>query len=412
MLYFKNTELAKEYHVTLRTVLNWIEATKQGKLDLVLHTESGKSYVANTARNITLIKQMVEDRKKYRNTKAVKTVEPKPEFYRLFNQGQIYDLVTSLEIHREIPRQYNYFDGGASHWDQYATTLAHEETPNLIKSTIDLVDKHFGYIDDLLKKYKRVNVVDIGVGNALPVKGLLQHLLDQQKLGRYIALDISSDILKIAQKNIHAWFGNKVVFEDYEVDINYDRFSNILAEEYLRDDSQDTANLVLLLGGTLCNFRVPDGAFKIIHDSMSVNDFLMHTQKLDSEATRRYFDFNIEPGKSELAPIHENVVSLLNIDKSFYDVEMGFDQGQQQRYVRMTFKIALSIKFKFETGERTLEINKGEKVLVWRSWQQTALDVVHQLDHNDFYTLHSSQTEDQEYILTVSRVKRELGDHY
>lgn len=34
-------------------------------------------------------------------------------------------------------------------------------------------------------------------------------------------------------------------------------------------------------------------------------------------------------------------------------------------------------------------------------------DVLNQFDRNDFHVLHSSQTDDQEYILTVSRVKRD-----
>src|SRR5687767_11586436 len=123
MLYFKNTELAESHHVTLRTVLNWVQAAKEGKLDLDLHTEKNKSYVANTARNIATIEELVEKRRKYRNTKAVKVITPRPEFYELFNQEQIYDIVNNLEIHHEIPRQYNYFDGGADHWDKYVRRM-------------------------------------------------------------------------------------------------------------------------------------------------------------------------------------------------------------------------------------------------------------------------------------------------
>lgn len=407
MLYFKNTELAKSHHVTLRTVLNWIQAAKDGKLDLVLHSQNGKTYVANTARNITTITRMVEDRRKYRNLKAVKTISPKPGFYNLYNEEQIYDIITNLEIHHEIPRQYNYFNGGAGHWDKYASRLSTEETPNLVNSTIKLLSINQSYIDELLTSYKRVNIIDIGVGNAYPVKALLAHMLERDKLGRYIALDISPSMLEIARGNIKNWFGNKVAFEGYEQDINYDRFSKLLANEYVKKDAKDTINLVLLLGGTLSNMRYSDGGYRVIHDSIGMNDLLIHTTKLDTEYTRGFFDFDIQHGETRLAPIHSLVTDLLNIDPSFYEVEMGYDSLNRQRFERIRLKIALTIKFGLKEGRRTIELNKGEAILIWRGLQQTADDVKAQFSRSDLYLLHTSQAEDQEYILTVSRVKRD-----
>ncbi len=407
MLYFKNVELAETYHISLRTVLNWIESTKKGKLDLTLHTQDGKTYVANTSKNIAIIEKLVEAGKKYRNTRGFKVVTPKPEFYKLYDQQQIFDIVSSLDIHREIPRQYNYFDGGANYWDEYSERLAAEKTPNVINSTIKLLAKNQGYIDELLTRYKKINVIDIGVGNALPVKDFLAHLLERNVLGRYVALDISPEMLEIARRNVNKWFGGKIAFEGYELDINYDRFTSIIAGEYLKKDPEDTLNLVLLLGGTLCNMRQPDGAFRVIHDSLGRNELFIHTQKLDTEASRRYFDFNVDPGKSTLAPIHGFTVDLLNIDKSLYDVELGFDNELQQRYSRIRLKVAITIRFEFDEGERLIHLNKGDAVLVWRSWQQSALDVVRQFDSNGFQPLQISQTEDTEYILTVSRIKTE-----
>lgn len=408
MLYFRTADLAKTYLVTPRTVRNWIEAAKHGKLALTLHHENDKAYVANTSGNVTLIKHLVEEGRKYRNTKAVKTISPRPEFYQLYTHAQIHDIVTNIEIHHEVPREYNYFDGGAGNWDRYAHRLATEATPNLLTRTIQLLADNRGYLDKLLAPYQCVNVVDVGVGNALPVRELLAHLLDQGVLGRYIALDISPEMLTIAEHNIKEWFGGRVAYEGHELDINYDRFSHLLAEEYTRKDANDTVNLVLLLGGTLSNLRQPDGAFRLIHDSMGRKDLLVYGDKLDTEASRRYFDFNPEPGTTTLAPNHRFIFDLLNIDESFYDVEMGFDERRRQRYIRVRLKVSLTLTFQFAGGgSRTLELNKGETILLWRAWEVTALDIAHQFDRNDFYTLHASQTEDEEYILTVSRVKCE-----
>lgn len=405
MLYFKHAELAEKYQVSLRTVHNWIDEAKEGKLDLSLYNVNNKQYVANVSKNIRILSDLVESRRKYRNTKAVKTITPRPEFYEIYNEKQIYDIATNLEIHHEIPRQYNYLDGGASHWDKYAARLASEDGPNVINSTIKLLRIGQNYLDDMLSKYKRVNVIDIGVGNAYPTRELLEHLVSQKKMGRYIALDISPDILKIAKHNIEEWFGDQISFEGRECDINYDRFSDLLIQEYAKRGAKDTVNLVLLLGGTLANMRTPDGAYKVIHDSMGINDLLVYTKKLDTQTTRQFFDFNLNPSGTRLAEIHKLVVDLLNIDESYYDVELGYSPETRQRFERLHLKKSLVLKFKFKEGERAIELSKGAAILTWRAHQQTAADVHEQFERNDFYLLNSMQTDDCEYILTISKVK-------
>ncbi len=405
MLYFKNVELAQKYHISLGTVRNWIEAAQSGKLNVDLHAKNDKSYIANTAQNIVTIEQLVEKHRKYRNTKAVKFITPRPEFYKLFNQEQVYDIVTNLEIHHEIPRQYNYFDGGAGHWDKYVQRMDQESSPNNLTMARKLLAKNADYIDDLVSMYQKVNVVDVGVGNALPVKDFLTHLLEHGKLGRYIAIDISPEMLRIAKQNIQEWFGERVTFEGHELDISRDRFTNVLAGDYIKS-AKNTGNIILFLGGTLQNFRRRDIPLQVINASMGANDLLIHTQKLDSEATRKYFDFNFKPGNSALSPNHRLIFDLFNIEDPFYEVEMGYEESTRERYIRVRLKVSLDITFKFEEGEREITFNKGETILLWRASQDSALDIINQFDRSDFYTLQSSQTDDQEYILTVSRVKR------
>jgi len=406
MLYFKNSELAYTYHVSVKTISNWIEAAKQGKLDLALYQRDGRSHITNTTLNIALIEQLVERGKKYRPHRALKVVTPKSEFYKLYNQSQIYDIVSSIENRHEIPREYNYFDKGAVSWDNYTQRLARETTPNTLNATKFLLVQNEKYLDSLLSTYKKVNIVDVGAGNALPVKDFLQHFLDEGKLGRYIAIDISKEMLQIARTNIKKWFNGAVQFEDHRYDINYEKFSDVLAQEYMGSESNETANLILSFGGTISNLRKPAAAFRILHDSMGINDFLLHAQKLDTESSRRYFDFNLNPSSSSLAPNHRLIFDLFNIDPSFYDVEMGFDSEKKERYIRVRLKIALTLKFDFEAGQRVLELDKGDTILLWRAWQKSALDVTKELDESEFYPLQSSQTSDQEYILTISRIKR------
>jgi len=407
MLYFKNTELAEKYHISLGTVRNWIEAAQEGKLDLELHEGNGRTWVANTTKNNELIEQLVERRRKFRNTRGLKAVTPKPAFYELYNQQQIFDLTSSLDMYHEIAPDYTYFDRGVDYWDKYAQRLASEKLPNLLTSTIKQLKANQGYIDDLTSRYKRVNIVDIGPGNALPVKEFLQHLLDQGKLGRYIALDISPSMLKLAKRNIESWFGSKVLFEGHKADIKYDRFAHLLAEDSLGENADSVINVVVSFGAGFSNLRSPDDAFKTVRSSMNRQDIFVHNLKLDSKTTRQYFDLGLRT-KSAPFDVHEKMmVDLLNIEESLYDVEAGYDDQQRERYIRIRLKVALAITFSLEKGDRVIKFNKNDTILVWRYWHQTPFDVTRQLDRSGFYLLQTSLTEDQDYMLTISRVKRE-----
>ncbi|HET7640545.1 MAG TPA: L-histidine N(alpha)-methyltransferase [Ktedonobacteraceae bacterium] len=409
MLYFKNTDLATTHHISLRTVLNWIEATKQGKLDLTLYTRGDKSYVANTSRNIALIEQLVNDRKKYRNKRSVKVVTPKKEFYELYDEQQVLDIVSNLDVYHEIPRQYNYFDQGAHYWDEYTHRLIQETSPNLLTQTVELLNLNQDYIDYLIDDYDRVNIVDVGAGNALPVKQFLEHMLSLGKLGRYIALDISPEMLQIARQNVQEWFGDKISFEGYELDITHDRFNRLLADEYIEREDGKTINIVLIFGGTLGNLRSPDGAFKVIHDSMGRNDIMIFDDKLDTASSRRYFDFSAKPTSASLAPNHRFIFDLFQIDESLYEVEMGYDPDATQRYIRVRLKVALVVSLKLNGGTRVVNFNKGDTIQLWRSWQQETPDITEQFERNEFHTLLTSETEDQEYLLAVTRIRSSNG---
>jgi uncharacterized SAM-dependent methyltransferase len=404
--YFKNAELTKAHRVALNTVLNWIKSAEQGRLDLQLVSRNDRSYIANTAKNVQTLERLVAERKKYRNSRTARVVEPTTEFYRFFNDAQILDIISNLEAHHEIPRKYNYFDGGAEYWDEHAKRLVDEEAPNVINRTIQLLQVNQSYMDDLLAPYQRVNVIDIGVGNVLPVRELLSHLVELGVLGRYIALDVSHEILDIAKSNVEKWYGDRVSFEGHLVDIEYERFNSILADEYMGQNADSTINLVLFVGGTICNFRSPETALANIHSSMGRNDLFVHSQKLDTNRSRRIFDFTTTSSQRQtsLAPIHKVVFDLLNLDPLLYEVEMGYDHDKQQRFIVARPTVSLRFKFKYGTGERIVELEKGEAILVWRSLQQTAGEVLRELSGSHFYPFHLSQTLDREYLLTISQI--------
>lgn len=405
MQYFKNIELAKLYPVSESAVRKWIDSTRQGKLNLQLYEHNGKFHIANTSKNVRLIEELVARGQKYKNTRGKKIISPKPEFYEIYNKKQILDIISNIENYGEIPMQYNYFNGGAVTWDNYSKRLWNEEEKNLLNSTVSLLSSNFGSIDSLIEGYERVNVIDLGVGNCLPVKEFLTHLLyDRAVLGRYIAIDLSGRLLDIAEKNIRDWFGDKIHFEKYERDFSQDRFDDIVVEETLKEHSSKTLNVILLLGGTLANFKSPDDVLRPIRNSMGRHDLLITSGKLDTSESRRYFDFNAGQAIPKMPDIFRSAIDLLNIDESFYDVEQGYNDKRRVRYMRLRLNVDLDIEFQFNTGKRKVELYKGYTLLPWRYWHQTTLDFINQLDRNGFTPLQASATKDRQYLLTVSEI--------
>jgi len=403
MKYFKNTDLAKLYHVSEKSVRNWIEAARQGKIDLQLHQENQRFLVANTSKNTAVIEDLVQRGKKYKNSRAFKSVKPSQTFYELYSPQQLLDIVSNLDIHREIPHQYTYFNGGAIYWNKYAHRLLHEEVTNSLNGTIKLLDLSVKSIDNIIEDYKCVNVIDLGVGNCLPVKNFLKHLLEEDKLKRYICIDISKEILDIAEKNVKEWFGDQINLERYVRDINYERFYDLLVEESFLSDSNDTLNIVLFLGGTITNLREPDQALRNINASMGRDDLLILTRKLDTEAARRHFDFDVEE-ITPIAPQEKLVLDLLNIDPAFYTIEQFFDENTRSRTMQAKLKVDISINFEFERFKKTIELRKGESILIFRSRHQNMSEMIDQFERNSFNVLQAAKTRDQEYSIFMAKL--------
>lgn len=338
---------------------------------------------------------------------------PREEFYKLFAPDQVLDIARNLEIYKEIPMEYSYFGKGAGLWDAYATRLYYDRAPNAINTTASLISDNMPYLNFLLSDFDKINVIDITVGNGLPVKDLIARLLKDKKIHRYVAIDKSADMLQIISKNFNAWFGDGVNFEATIKDINYERFRDITSKRLAR--SSRDINLVLYLGGTSHNFRDMRDSFRTIHESMCAEDLLIHTLKLDTSNSRKYFDFSPEPSVSKLPPRHGLVLDLMEITSlklvgvsdGLYEVERDYDEELGQRYIRVRLLYDIVIHFKIGNDTHHVHLKKGEAIQLLRMWHQNYRDVLDLLDSTGFKTLHFSHTDNQEYLLTISRIKRD-----
>ncbi|MBX6333940.1 L-histidine N(alpha)-methyltransferase, partial [Candidatus Saccharibacteria bacterium] len=297
----------------------------------------------------------------------------------------------------------SYFNEGATYWDLYTHKLAEERLPNALHYNRQLLQLNAGYLDDLLEPYRTINVVDIGPGNAMPVKQLLAHLIERDKMGRYIAIDISQDMLNIAKHNIESWYGDAIRYEGHVRDINYDRFNDLLMSESF--GKEGVVNLILFLGDTISNFRDSDHSLTVIHDSMGKNDILVFTGKLDTEKSRRYFDFNVSTKDPKLGFRGKAMLDLLGIDSSFYTLEELFNEEKRARQRQIRLKVSLSLEFELAGERHMIELHKDEALLLWRARHRNAIEIINEFDRNNFETLQATQTKDQQYFEVIAKIK-------
>jgi uncharacterized SAM-dependent methyltransferase len=408
MKFFKNTELAKLYYVSEKSVRNWIQASRDGKLELELYEQDDRAFVANTSKNIALIEQLVQKGKKYKNTRGAKALSPKPDFYVLYSQEQILDIISSLTTYHELPLQYSFLNGGATYWDQYSNWLYEGVTPNILTRTIELLNTTAQSVDQQIQSSnKKVNVVDLGPDNGLPIRPTLERLVKQGRLNRYIAIDVSPDMLGILRRNIKEWFGNEVTFSGYVRDFSHARFNDVFLDDYNTFNSKDMpVNLAFVLGSTLGNFRQPERVLRSINESLAPNDLLLYATYLDTPRTRRYFDFKV-PGQSPSQKLSftKMILDRLGIDQSLYDVEGEFNEKSKKRLIYIRPKVDLYIDFRFSKVAHRLELHKNEPIVVWRHWQHDAPDLVELFDESGFDLLQATKSEDRDFILLTSRIK-------
>ncbi|HYH74483.1 MAG TPA: L-histidine N(alpha)-methyltransferase [Candidatus Saccharimonadales bacterium] len=402
MKYFKNAELVRLYSVSDKSVRNWIQAAESGKVDLELYVDGDKTYIADTVRNETLLEEFTSRAKKYRNSQSHRKLTALPGFYQIFTDKQIIDIVTSLDVQREIPPQYPYHGPGAVSWSSYLHKLYNARAKNILTNTIDLVNLATPYIHDVMGDHKKLNVVDLGAGNGLAAKDLISNLLTSGKLHTYFAVDNSPGLLGITGHNMQTWFKGQVTAQTLIKDLTYER---VIEASYGTKDGE-TGNIFLFLGGLINNFREPLQILHTIHDSMTSDDILLTSLKLDTKTSRRFFDVSIDSTDKTKLPDHDRIVlDLLGIEPDIYEIEQFFDRNEMKRQVRVKLKVAVTLYIKNNLIDKVLRFEKGESILLWRSWHYTAESLIDQFKQAGFVTMQASKSKDEEAVLLISKVQ-------
>lgn len=406
----KNSEVAKKYGVHISTVANYIKGAEEGQNSLKLVKIGEKIHIANSTHNTIALEKLALNTKKYKSSADIKKIEPNSIFYKIFTYEQITDIITSLETRSEIPMKFIYVDKGVKIWQKYVENFYEEEVSNSTKNDDILLSYEYKYLVNYLEPNYKFNIFDIGVGDATPVKSILEKLEQDKLINSYTGLDFSSEMCNLAINNLKKWFGEKFSTQVRIMDILTDDFKTLLFEKKSKQLEQ-SQNLVLFLGGTIENFGELDveRALLNISNSLGKNDIFVLGRSIDSKEAVGQLnldaDFSSKKTPNKIPELSTWILETMGIDKSYYTSNIYFDEVDRCRKIEIIPVNDIEVKFNFHNLEKSIILEKAKPVIIYRHKHQSFLLNCQQINRLGFEILSSTKSLDNSRILFVCKLR-------
>ncbi len=357
MYFFKNSELAKKYNVSNPTVGEWIKQAIIGNNFLQLIKVNEKYRILNNEHNHAELFKLSESGKKYRNKILSKSVELDDSFYDLYSSEEVIDMMNDLRFKKQVKIKHSYKGMGAKYWDDYY----HGGEYPVKTSLLELLNNSFDDIRYYTDKMK-INLIDIGPGNAYPVKEVIEKLKEEFRIKKYIAVDISKDMNDIALSNIKNWFSDLEV-EDYIFDAENASFSEILFKH--KAEAKDLVNLIFHFGSTMNNHDDRVRVLKNLRNGMTQNDILVIAMSLDTIENKG----GLGHYTNTEADLQDTwTLKTMGVDIENCYLETKYDQNVNAKVKILELDKNYSIKYKVFGFENEVNLNKGDKINIWNHY--------------------------------------------
>lgn len=280
----------------------------------------------------------------------------------LFTKRQESELITAIKGRGEIPLKFVYLGEGAENWDAIAGERTDTGGINSMEGRL-LADKARDFVG-VFKDVAKVNVIDIGCGNGYPGVPIFNELQRQGIAFRYIPVDISAELLDIAEQNVREMFPD-IEIRKFQLDFELGNFSDMTYD--LKDDG--SSNLLLFLGSTLGNFSDRNRVLTNFRDSMSSDDYLINGVELTNFAkiNKILSHYSVDAVGNFLYFIPEQI----GISRKDTEFNVVWNDRENQVEMRIVFKNEVTIQI----GKETFTLEEGESLFVARSMKFTEWSV-------------------------------------
>jgi Histidine-specific methyltransferase, SAM-dependent len=348
---YKNIEISKKFKVSLPTVNRWIENSLEGKNLLKLEIIKDKHRIIQNSHNDDIMNQLQEAGVINKNKVFVSTVKPEDEFYKVFSEDQVYDIISNLKNRKDIPLKYTYMNGGASIWAKISNGDPTTDLSKAFLVTPELLKMLQEYLISVGVN-KKFNIIDLGPGNGVNTKRLVSFLNKNNILNKYLAVDISKEMLGFVRSNMQKWFP-KVKYGEFILDFE----SSDLAPLTRREKDSDVINLILLIGNTFGNVQDEIRLFKNLEFSLEEEDLLIFSNRL--EGHNELTNWEHIAGNNER---HIFIPKLLgiNVEKSRFLLQ--YSDKIKSRVASIVLDRDYVIEF--NNGDQ-VNLHKNDEIMVW-----------------------------------------------
>ena len=329
------------------------------------------------------------------------TAKPSSEFYSIFSEGEVLEIIQALEVKREIPLKYSYKGRGAKIWDNFYLKYLIPKWYRTSNIEIDLLRENFEYINESLKNLEKINVIDVGAGNSYPAKEFISKLNKLGKVNKYTALDISEELLVLSQKNFKKWFP-AIDFTSYPIDIENSYFSKTLLKNQANFEMEDTAQVILHLGVTIGNHQNRIRVLKNFRDSMGKNDLLVFTNETGSNSQ---WDGRVRGGfKYHAEQIYVWIKDKIGIRAEDCELVRKYDLETDSIVANIKFRHNYTICFSFMGLNKNIEISEGEEVTIWRHHKYEMPELLQEIEQAGLKLVHYNTNKYLSHIMVICQV--------
>lgn len=355
--------------------------------------------------NVDALKCLLRTREtlmsKSQSTPICRTTQPSAEFYSIFSDVEILDIIQTLATRREISLKYSYKGQGANIWDKFYLNYLRPRWYRPVNREIALLNDTFEIITRKIPAVNTVHIIDVGAGNSYPVKQFIRRLHRLGKITRYIALDISDDLLKLSRQNIKKWFPH-IDFISDTIDIEKHSLSQTLLNHQVNLKPNDTAQIILHLGVTMGNHHNRTAVLQNFRDSMGKQDVLVFTNEIGSNSQ---WDGTVRGGlKFHVDQIYAWVKNALGIQAEDCELVRKYDHKTDSIVATMKFRQNYRINFRLMGEDKCLEIAEDEEITIWRQHKFEIPELVREIEQAGLQLIHDKTDKYSSNIMVICEI--------
>jgi uncharacterized SAM-dependent methyltransferase len=311
-----------------------------------------------------------------------------------FTEKQQYELLASISARGEIPVKYAYLNEGAQKWDEIYKQW--EEGDGVTSEEMLLLTSHLDSFVGAFGESDGINLVDLGCGSGTPAIRIIKYLIGRGLKVNYVAVDISQEMLELAEANLLSEFSDLPVTSlrlDFEKDSLTDQLLSI-------KQKTNYPSLLINLGNTLGNYVNVSSVLTNFMESMTLDDYLLLGNGLvnDYNPQKIINTYNI--------PIIVDLVTSPARSLGLYDDNDDFKYIWNANKNRVEGRIQFNSDKKVTVADQSLELNNGEEILVHHSYKFSEASLTKLISDVGFRTELLTTNMNRSHILAMVQPTR------